>query len=46
VTTGRTPVRRWADPSEMGSAAVFLADPTATFHTGDALVIDGGYSIF
>jgi NAD(P)-dependent dehydrogenase (short-subunit alcohol dehydrogenase family) len=46
VTTGRTPVRRWADPSEMGAAAVFLADPTTTFHTGDALVIDGGYSIF
>lgn len=46
ATTRRTPVRRWADPSEMGAAAVFLADPTATFHTGDSIVVDGGYTIF
>lgn len=42
----RTPVRRWADPSEMGPAAVFLADPTITFHTGDEIVVDGGYTRF
>lgn len=46
VTTNRTPVRRWADPSEMGPAAVYLADPTITFHTGDTLVVDGGYTVF
>lgn len=46
ATIGRTPVRRWADPSEMGPAAVFLADPAATFHTGDTMVVDGGYTIF
>lgn len=46
TTTRRTPVRRWADPDEMGSAAVFLADPTATFHTGDSVVVDGGYTVF
>lgn len=46
VTTRRTPVRRWADPAEMGPAAVFLADPTLTFHTGDSLVVDGGYTVF
>jgi len=46
ATVGRTPVRRWADPDEMGPAAVFLADPTTTFHTGDAIVVDGGYTIF
>ena len=46
VTTRRTPVRRWADPSDMGAAAVFLADPSYLFHTGDQLVVDGGYSIF
>lgn len=46
VTTNRTPVRRWAEPSEMGPAAVYLADPTVTFHTGDTLVVDGGYSVF
>jgi NAD(P)-dependent dehydrogenase (short-subunit alcohol dehydrogenase family) len=45
-TTYRTPVKRWAQPSEFGPAAVYLADPGITFHTGDALVIDGGYTIF
>jgi NAD(P)-dependent dehydrogenase (short-subunit alcohol dehydrogenase family) len=46
ITVGRTPVRRWADPSEMGPAAVFLADPTSTFHTGDTMTVDGGYTVF
>jgi NAD(P)-dependent dehydrogenase (short-subunit alcohol dehydrogenase family) len=32
--------------TDMGPAAVFLADPSYTFHTGDALVVDGGYTIF
>ena len=45
-TTSRTPVRRWAEPDEMGAAAVFLADPSYTFHTGDEIVVDGGYTIF
>lgn len=42
----RTPVRRWADPIEIGVAAAFLADPRLTFHTGDELVVDGGYTKF
>lgn len=46
VTERRTPVRRWADPDEMGPAAVFLADPSTTFHTGDSVVVDGGYTVF
>jgi NAD(P)-dependent dehydrogenase (short-subunit alcohol dehydrogenase family) len=46
ATIRRTPVRRWADPAEMGPAAVFLADPTTTFHTGDSVVVDGGYTVF
>ena len=46
ATIGRTPQRRWADPAEMGPAAVFLADPSNTFHTGDAVVVDGGYTVF
>lgn len=45
-TIGRTPVRRWADPAEFAKVAVFLADPSLTFHTGDTLVVDGGYTIF
>jgi NAD(P)-dependent dehydrogenase (short-subunit alcohol dehydrogenase family) len=46
ATIARTPVRRWADPEEMGPAAVFLADPAVTFHTGDTVVVDGGYTVF
>lgn len=45
-TVRRTPVRRWGTPDDMGRAAVFLADPTNLFHTGDSMVVDGGYSIF
>ncbi len=45
-TVGRTPVRRWGDPADMGKVAVFLADPTLSFHTGDCIVVDGGYSIY
>lgn len=46
TTIGRTPARRWAEPEELGPPAVFLADPTITFHTGDAVVVDGGYTVF
>ncbi len=45
-TIKRTPVRRWADPAEFGTVAAYLADPALTFHTGDTLVVDGGYTIF
>ena len=46
ATIRRTPVRRWGRPEDIGRAAVYLADPTNLFHTGDALVVDGGYTIF
>lgn len=46
ATISRTPVRRWGTPDDMGAAAVFLADPTLTFHTGDCVVVDGGYTVF
>jgi NAD(P)-dependent dehydrogenase (short-subunit alcohol dehydrogenase family) len=45
ATTTRTPVRRWGTPDDLHEAVVFLADPTITFHTGDTLVVDGGYTI-
>jgi NAD(P)-dependent dehydrogenase (short-subunit alcohol dehydrogenase family) len=45
-TTERTPVRRWGEPDDFAAAAVYLADPELSFHTGDAVVIDGGYTIF
>jgi NAD(P)-dependent dehydrogenase (short-subunit alcohol dehydrogenase family) len=46
TTVRRTPMRRWGEPADMGPAAVYLADPSHAFHTGDSIVVDGGYSIF
>lgn len=45
-TIARTPVRRWGVPADIGPVAVFLSDPTLTFHTGDCVVVNGGYTIF
>ena len=46
VTTKRTPVRRWAVPREFKEVGAFLADPSQTFHTGQQVCVDGGYTIF
>ena len=46
ATIGRTPMRRWGSPEEFAEVAIFLADPAVSFHTGDAITVDGGYSIF
>ncbi len=46
VTVKRTPVRRWASPDEYRSVAAYLCDKSGTFHTGDSLVLDGGYTVF
>jgi NAD(P)-dependent dehydrogenase (short-subunit alcohol dehydrogenase family) len=45
VTTQRTPVRRWGRTDDLRNAIVYLADPANTFHTGDTIVVDGGYTI-
>ena len=45
-TTARTPVRRWGVPADFGAAAVYLADPRISYHTGDTLVVDGGYTVY
>lgn len=45
-TTFRTPLRRWALPDEFAPMGAFLADPSMGFHTGDSVVMDGGYTIF
>lgn len=36
------PLRRLADPSEIGDACVFLASPLASYITGSNLVVHGG----
>ena len=46
VTTRRTPVRRWAEPGEFREVGAFLADPEISFHTGQEVCVDGGYTVF
>ncbi len=46
VTTRRTPVRRWATLHDFEAVGAFLCDPAITFHTGDTVVVDGGYTVF
>ncbi|HEX5367441.1 MAG TPA: SDR family NAD(P)-dependent oxidoreductase [Acidimicrobiales bacterium] len=46
ATVRRTPVRRWGVPQDFGTLAAYLADPSLTFHTGDSIVVDGGYTVF
>lgn len=42
----RVPLRRWGTPDDLGGIAVYLASDASAYHTGDVILIDGGYSIF
>ncbi len=42
----RVPMKRWGAPEDFGGMAVYLASDASRFHTGDTLLIDGGYCIF
>ena len=39
---GRIPLGRFADPSEIANAVLFLASGEASFMTGSEMVVDGG----
>jgi NAD(P)-dependent dehydrogenase (short-subunit alcohol dehydrogenase family) len=41
----RTPMKRWADPSDMAGPVLFLCSPAASFVTGVILPVDGGYLV-
>jgi 2-deoxy-D-gluconate 3-dehydrogenase len=41
----KIPVRRLAEPAEMGPLAVYLASPAADFMTGQTIYIDGGETV-
>lgn len=43
---GRVPLRRWGEPEDFAGLAVYLASDASKFHTGDSIVVDGGYTIF
>jgi NAD(P)-dependent dehydrogenase (short-subunit alcohol dehydrogenase family) len=42
----RIPLGRWGSADDLGGIAVYLASRAAAYHTGDTIVIDGGYSVF
>lgn len=46
ATTKRTPVRRWASGEDYQALAAYLCDRSVSWHTGDQIVADGGYTIF
>lgn len=43
---GRVPTGRWGRPEDFAGIAVYLASDASAFHTGDKILIDGGYRVF
>ena len=43
---GRVPMRRWGSPADFGGMAIYFASDASSFHTGDQVLIDGGYASF
>lgn len=42
----RIPLRRWGKPEDFGGIAVYLASDASAYHTGDVIIVDGGYAVF
>jgi 3-oxoacyl-[acyl-carrier protein] reductase len=40
---GNTPIGRMAQPEEIGEVVAFLCSPAASYVTGQAITVDGGY---
>jgi NAD(P)-dependent dehydrogenase (short-subunit alcohol dehydrogenase family) len=43
--SGRLPMARMATPDEIANACLFLASPAASYITGHALAVDGGFLV-
>ena len=42
----RVPLKRWGTGTDFEGVAVYLASDASAYHTGDVIVIDGGYAVF
>lgn len=42
----RIPVRRWGDRSDFEGIAAYLMSDASRYHTGDSLLIDGGFFLY
>ncbi|HYF08771.1 MAG TPA: SDR family oxidoreductase [Acetobacteraceae bacterium] len=42
----RIPMRRWGQGADFGGIAVYLASDASAYHTGDSIIIDGGYALY
>jgi len=42
----RVPSRRWGQPEDFGGLAVYLASDASSYHSGDSMIVDGGYHVF
>lgn len=40
----RTPIGRWADPTEIADPVLFLCSDAARYMTGTVMLVDGGYA--
>ena len=45
-TLKRTPLQRLGQPEDIAGAVLFASSSAAQWMTGQAIVIDGGYTIF
>lgn len=41
--TSKYHMKRWAEPNEIADAIIYLASPSASYLTGQVLVLDGGH---